>query len=263
MSIPDPIISPAVRLADDSAEWYLAMSFGRVSGYTRVSGIGYNPDVDTGTTPEDAWGGAGLYPWLAASTSLEMVSTSASDAAAGVGARTVSVTGLDANYLQVTQTITLNGVTAVAIPLPLFRINSIRVLTSGTSLFNVGDILVRDAGAGATRGIILVGIGVVNQAPYTVPAGFTLGVRQILLSVDSDAGTINKFASIRTYFKSPTGAPILSLPLGNTNGSSYNHLAEPLVMVPEKNDFSLRIMKASDNNTAVTCAWNGILRANT
>lgn len=95
-----------------------------------------------------------------------------------------------------------------------------------------------------------------------MPAGFTLAIRQILLNVDSDSGTINKFASIRTYFKSPAGAPILPLAIGTTNSQPYNHWIDQPIVVAEKNDFALRIMKASDNNTSVTAAWNGILHAN-
>lgn len=239
-----------------------SVSFGLVPRYTRAFGIGYNPDVDTGTTPEDAWGANGLYPWLPALASLEVVSTSAFDTSAGTGARTVTVMTLVGDYVSSPQSITLNGLTAVPVPIQAIRINGGRCLTAGTNGTNVGDIIIRDAGGGTVRGIILAGFGTARQAPYTVPAGFTLAVSYILLAVDSPSGSIGKFASVSTYFKSPTGAAFQPLQIGNTNGQPYNHFSDPPLIVTERTDFALRINTASDNNTTVTAGWNGILRAN-
>lgn len=242
-----------------------AVSYGLVPRYTRASGLGYNPDVDTATTPEDAWGNSGPYPWLSGLTSLEILSVgalAANDTAAGTGARTVTVTALDANYNIVSLVMTLNGVTPVALPSQVLRINAIRVTTAGSGNTNAADIILRDAGGGTTRGIILTGVGTSRQAPYTVPAGFTLAIRQILLVVDSPAGSVGQFATIATYFKSPTGAAIMPLVLGNTSGQPYSHFSDPPIMANEKTDFSLIITKATDNNTIVTAGWNGILRAN-
>lgn len=245
-----------------SPDFNSSVSFGLVPRYARAFGIGFNPDVDTGTTPEDAWGGAGLYPWLPALTSLEVVSTSALDTSAGTGARTVTVTTLVGDYVSSPQVITLNGLTAVPIPIQAIRINGGRCLTAGSVGANVGDIIIRDAGGGTIRGIILSGFGATRQAPYTVPAGFTLAVSYILLSVDSPSGSVGKFASVSTYFKSPTGASFQPLQIGNTNGQPYNHFSDPPLIVTERTDFALRINTASDNNTTVTAGWNGILRAN-
>lgn len=243
---------------------YTAIGYGLLApNYTRAFGIGFNPDVDTSTTPEDAWGGSGLYPWLTGLTSLEAVSTSANDSAAGTGARTVSFSTLVGDYVSTPQTITLNGLTPVPIPVQAIANNGGRVLTAGSLGANEGDIILRDAGGGTVRGIILAGVGVMRQAPYTVPAGFTLAIPWILLSVDSPTGATGKFASISTYFKSPTGAAIQPLRLGSTNTVPYNHFSDPPIMAAERTNFSLRINTASDNNTIVTAGWNGILRANT
>lgn len=78
-----------------------AVAYGQVPGYRRVTALGNNPDVDSGTVPEDIWAGGGAYPWMTGATALEIVSSSANDAAAGTGARTVTINGLDINYAEV------------------------------------------------------------------------------------------------------------------------------------------------------------------
>src|SRR5574343_290447 len=68
--------------------------------------------------------------WLTTLTTMTISSSSASDAAAGTGARTVTITGLDSNFNQVSSTVTLNGTTAVTIPVQLRRVNFIKVVRS-------------------------------------------------------------------------------------------------------------------------------------
>lgn len=239
----------------------LATSAGIAPTLSRAAGVGYNPDVDTGSVPEDAWGGSGLYNWMTGLTSLEAVSTSPNDTATGTGARTVSFATLNGSYGLAPQTITLNGQTAVPVPAQALRNNGGRVLTAGATGTNEGDIILRDVVGGTIRGIILAGKGSMRQAPYTVPAGFTLYVRQIALNVDSPTGALNIFANIETYFRAPGQAFFLPLSIGNTNGQPYADIIDPPIAVAATNDFALRINKVSDNNAIVTARWNGTLRS--
>ncbi len=241
-----------------------AVAIGNVPGYAAVRGVGFNPSVDTGTIPEDIWGGAGLFNWIDTPTALQVRSTSASDAAAGVGAQTVRFTTLVGDYAMLDQIVTLNGVTPVPIPTNCIAINGGRCLTAGSSGTNVGDLIVEDVAGATVRAIILAGKGATRQCPYTVPAGKTLVVPWLLLGVDSPTGAIGKYATIETYFKPVTGggAAYSPLRLGNTNGQPYNLFVDPPVVIPERTRFSLRVASVSDNNTAITGAWNGILKTN-
>lgn len=87
-----------------AAAWFhnflQAIGFSQVPGYRRVTALGNNPDVDTGAA-EEIWTAGGIYPFMTAATSLEIVSSSAADDSAGTGARTVLVNGLDAAYAEV------------------------------------------------------------------------------------------------------------------------------------------------------------------
>jgi hypothetical protein len=246
---------------DPPMDFYTAAGFGLLSpGIRRVVGLGNNPDVDTGTVPEDIWTGGGLYPFMTVATSLEIVSDSASDAAAGTGARTILLSGLDANYVEQSSILTLNGLTAVAVPIQYFRINQIMVLSAGSNETNVGLITVRDAGAGTTRGLIMIGTGISRQAVYTVPAGHTLSIHSILASLNRTTGTNN--VTIGFSFRTFTGVRRLTLEFSISDRSPYRHDGIPGITMAEKTDFSLRTTFTGGNNADVTGAFLGVLVAN-
>ncbi len=205
------------------------------------------------------WSGGGLYPWMTAATSLEIVSGSANDAAAGTGARTVTIAGLDANFAEVSQTVTLNGIAAVAIPTQLYRIQSALVVTAGSGGFNAGDITIRDAGAGTTRALLPLGYGITRQSQFTVPAGFTLQIISILTCINRPSTV--RDATIASFFQTQAGVRRLPLEF-SVDGNPYRHDGVPGLMVNEKTDFGLRCTYVSAANTDLTAAWLGILRTN-
>jgi len=243
------------------ADYLAAIGFGETPNIRRVTGLGHNPDIDTGTTPEDIWEGGGLYPWLAVASSLEVVSTSTADAAAGTGARTVVVNCLNASYVELPQTVTLNGTTPVAVPLQCLRVNSALITSAGSGKVNAGDISVRVSGGGTVVALIPIGYGITRQSNYTVPAGYTLQVFSQYIAALRSSGAAANFDAA-TFMQSPSG--FYRLPITITTGSNgvYRHDGDPGIIVQEKTDFILRVTSVTVNNTEVTGAWLGILRKN-
>lgn len=251
------------------ASWMI--SSGRLDGFTRAFGIGYNPSIDSGQTGS-AFGRAGgiMYPWITntAGQAMEVVAPGSTQdiGDSGTGAWTVVVSGIEpVTGLTITDTITLNGATPVPLPRPYWRINSFRTTRAGSTRKNSVDIHLRDVGGGATiRGIILAGKSVARQAAFTVPVGFMLLVPQIVFVVDAASGSTARKASFETYFAGPLPAPaILPLPINNSNGRPYNHDVSPPLIAVERTDFDLVISGVSDNSTIITAGWNGILKRNT
>lgn len=224
--------------------------------YRPLSVFGNNPDT---TAPEDIWSLGGNYPWMTAATSLEVVSSSASDSSAGTGARTISISGLNAAFVEVVQTITMNGITPVAVPTQLYRINSVSALTAGSNGTNVGAITVRDAGGGTTRGNIPAGYGTSRQSQFTVPLGYSMIVEQVLLSINRPSSA--RDATIASYAK-PDGAAFRHALEMSVDGNPFNQPIIVSVALPEKTDFGLRCMYTSSPNTDITAAWFGVLKAN-
>lgn len=239
-----------------------AVSLGRVAKMSRVTGLGNNPDVDTGTLPEDSWSGGGLYPWMTAATALQIRSTSASDTAAGVGARTVLVPTLDTAFVPVSKSLVMNGVTAVPFVGTAYRINMALVATAGTSETNVGDLIIEDVAAPNTvRCIIKAGAGISQQAAYTVQANAMLLVKQLYLGINAVAGSASRVATLTTYTKT-NGVIRLPITIQTANGIAYLHNMDPPIALTSGTDFSLRIGNLTDSNSDITGAWNGILVLN-
>jgi hypothetical protein len=241
-----------------SHDQYLNIGWGNIPGYRRVTALGNNPDIDT--APADVWTGLGTYPWMTGATALEIVSSSVNDAAAGTGARTVLINGLDINYVEVAQVVTLNGTTAVAISTSLFRIQSALIMSAGSGKVNAGILTIRDAGAGTTRAIIPLGYGITRQSQFTVPAGYTLQIISHVFSINRPSAA--RDVAVATFVQSPNGFYRMPLEL-SVDGQPYRHDGIPGIMVPEKTDYGIRCTYTSATNTELTAAWLGIMKLNT
>ena len=156
--------------------YLIDVAAGNIAGTSNVSKFGYNPAVGS-VSYESVWEGSNAYPWQTVADQLEVLSASANDTSAGTGARTVELQGLDSNWDILTETVTMNGTTAVTTTGSFLRIFRARVVTAGTSLRNEGTITIRDQDTSTTRALITdgttSGMGQTLMAVYTVPAGKT------------------------------------------------------------------------------------------
>lgn len=253
-----------------------AASAGLIQNVSRVATLGVNKDIDSLTQPEDVWAGSvlgslngydhKLIPFMESATSVEIVSDSANDAAAGTGLRTVLIGYLDANYAPKTTVLTLNGTTPVAFPETVRAINLVVRSTSGTFRgTNIGNISIRDTGGlGKTYSYMLAGIGFAQSSNYTVPAGYTLLVYSILFSVNS-VDTTARQADFSVPMLNSTGALAKALTVGVSDNSPYRHEAQnmPIFAAGEKTTTWITCDAVSQNNTTVTGAFIGIQIKNT
>lgn len=149
----------------------VALAMGQITNLVAGGISGLNTSVNA--TQEDIWEGGGSYTFLSAAEALEVVSSSASDAAAGVGARAVLVDGVDSTGASKQAVVSLNGTTPVAAG-SFLAVNRAVVLSSGSSAFNVGTLTVRTVAAATAQCIILPERGLSQMFIYTVPLGWSL-----------------------------------------------------------------------------------------
>ena len=137
-------------------------------------------------------------------STVDISSSSASDASAGVGARTIQIVGLGSNQQYQSEIITLNGNTVVTSVNTYYRLFFTRVLTVGTTGYNVGDIYIIKTGTGGTYSAGVPGtftiasalikvLATTNQGgscSYTTPnlANYEWIISSISLSSSTSAG---------------------------------------------------------------------------
>ncbi len=153
----------------------LSVSMGKKQGYSVVDKFGENPDVDTGSTPEDIWEFGGLYPYDTWGTApIQYVSSSDN----GDTGQTISVQGLDITGKAVTQEITTTGQAIVTLTTPLWRVY--RMANESNEGLDLTGILYCHTDPTPTNGvpsdasvrsIITNGNNQTLQALYTIPLG--------------------------------------------------------------------------------------------
>ena len=164
----------------------LQVARGQIAYHESVYKFGNNPAV--ADSVETIWPQGGLYSYLSAATVLKVSSSSTNDASAGTGARTVELFGLDGDYNEISETVTLNGQTAVNTTKSFLRIFRMVVKSAGTGGQNAGVIY---AGTGTvTTGVpankyatIAIGDNQTLMALWTVPAGYTAFLNQVYVTV--------------------------------------------------------------------------------
>lgn len=237
----------------------VAIAGGLFTGYSIVNKFGTNGDIDTGSTPEDVWEVGGTYTGFPDSSleTISLVSDSAADAAAGTGARTVRISGLDDNYDLQQETVTLNGTTPVASAGSYRRMHTMTVLSAGSGGVNAGVITARHTTTTSNVfGSIAAGRNQSNICAYTVPAGHTGYMRHL-------------HAALRGGSTASLDGGIWTRPFGGVFrqrrpfniGSSFR-MADQIyggLVFTEKSDITVRITAASANNIAMNAGFDLIV----
>jgi len=164
----------------------LQVARGQISYHKTIFKFGFNPDIDDSL--ETVWAQGGLYSHPSSASTMTVSSSSTADTSAGTGARTVEIFGLDADYNEVSETITLNGQTAVTTTNTYLRMNRAIVRSAGSGEQNAGVIYVGTgtvtAGVPANKyATIAVGDNQTVMCVWTVPAGYTAYLTQTDVTV--------------------------------------------------------------------------------
>jgi len=231
--------------------WDLQVGRGQISMHQYVFQFGQTATV---TTNQSVWATTGVYAFPASATVMKISSGSANDTSAGSGARTVRIVGLDANYAPISETVSLNGQTAVNTTNSYLRINDFYVLTCGSGNTAAGIIY---AGTGSvTTGIpatiyslMPVAYNAQTQAIYTVPAGYTAYVSSYTFS--SNNATANTICSGFLYvYLYGNNFPTIEASARFNGGNTFDrHFDYPLAFA-EKTDLDMHV--SSSNSGQMT-----------
>jgi len=236
----------------------LQVARGQITMHKPLFKFGINGDV--GTSVETVWAQGGTYVYPASATVMKISSSSADDAAAGTGARTISIAGLDASYNEISETVILNGQTEVNTVNSYLRIFRMFVVTAGSGATAAGTIY---AGTGTVTsgvpatvyGMIAFNANQTQMAFWTVPAGYTLYLMGVFYS--SGNSTANAWSNFQ-LIQRPLGGVFRQQSSTRMPGSGdfVLDLHTPIAF-PEKTDIEIRAV-ASAGASNVSAEFEGI-----
>jgi len=204
---------------------------GKMYDSEAVNIFGFNRVV--GTSFETLWNDGGDYVFPTSAVTMDLVSTSTSDT------MSVLVKGLDANYNEISETVTLTGTVAVTTSASFLRINS-AIILSGS---NVGGITISNGGT--TYGFIEAELGTTQSCIYTVPADRSL----YLFRIDFNSATVNpnKYLTVRNKLRSDAGR-ILHVAEATFATSQVSYDRQVPFKITEKTDFQFQAKSSSGTN---------------
>jgi hypothetical protein len=156
------------------------------------------------------------YSSVTTATKVQVSSASTDDAAAGTGARTLRVFGLDDDYNFQYDDITMDGQTAVESTKSFIRVFCAEVTSAGSGQTNAGIIYIIVSGTGGSysggvpgtlTGVwiqIIAGYGTETSGMFTVPAG-----RHYLIE-SGYAATVTQISNIQIWSYHPTNGVLLN-----------------------------------------------------
>lgn len=231
----------------------LQVSRGQIQNHTAVFRSAYSTVITTGQNYA-VWNRTANYTFPASAS----VMTISSSATGDVG-QVVLVTGLDASYNQIQETLALNGQTAVSSTKSFFRVNDMLVLTdspTGSIYFGTGTVT---AGVPANvYGFIYAGDNQQLGGWYTVPAGHSLYIQGG--SVNCSLANQNKLVTLN--FSTTVGGVRYSAAKIISSGGFQHYPYTPPLAVPEKSDLLDTATTTDASVSTVTANLSGILIKN-
>ena len=247
---------PLLRTTGSSYDWTINISAGAVDGTSYIEKFGMNVDVDS--NKETIWDGGEIYSYISTAETVAVTSTAGADSAAGTGARTVEIQGLDADYNVVLETLTIGGAAGTTEFIRIFRA---KVVTAGTSGINEGTISVTSSDTSTVLAQIGVdgtgsnaaGRGQTFMSLYTVPAGKTAYLTQWTVG----CGKQNTDA-VATFLARPEDGAWNAKDIITVSATTYAKDYKIPLQFTEKTDIEVRAYSTT-NNSLVSSTFNLIL----
>lgn len=241
----------------DPEDYYVSVARGRYPNTSLLTSFGYSPNTAS-VTNVNVWELATAWSILTTASTMEILSSSANDTAAGTGARTVLVMGLDANFNQIQEVVIMNGTSVVPLVNTYIVVNSVLQLTVGSNHANVGNITVRITSAGAIQGYILAGAGISRMGRFTCPDGYICLFKNIFILVNK-AGSTTASADLNVYLIQPDGSIYQGLP------ETVNNATPSIITLPTgfnigpKQTIAFTITSVSTTGLNISTGASGVL----
>jgi len=207
---------------------------GYVQGHEHVHKFGFNTSVTTSATL--IWNGGGDYTYPTTAAVLGVVGTSTTDNSQ------ITVQGVDGDYNELSNIVTLNGTTTVTTSGTFLR--AYRAFVSDDNE-PAGDVTITHSGD--TVAIVSEGEGQTLMATYTVPAGYTAYLYQLVFG--GAAEVANKFMTVRLRIREPGGI-FRTQAKYTTAAQTFEEVMEFPLKFTEKTDIEITAQASSGTQQA-------------
>lgn len=239
----------------------LQVGRGQIPGHSIVHVFGHNPDVDT--AEETIWPVNGLLGHPPVPTVMTISSSNANDTAAGTGARTVYILGINGTGGFVSETVTLNGQTPVSTTKAYDAIEQMAVMTVGSGGVNAGLIY---AGTGiVTAGVpdtVYSAVGVGDNLSlvghWTCPAGHTGYL--VLGSITCGTTSGNQYITARLKLRGQDGVVRTAALTTLVDGTAEYNFTYPVKIL--EGECVTATAKGTGNNNDVSSYFQIVLIRN-
>lgn len=233
----------------------LAISLGYLSGYDIVNKFGRNPDIDSGSVPEDIWNGSDIYTGFPTGSpeEFQIILSDAGDVGGVVTfqylASNISTEWQSAS-ITTTGTTTNTGVTG-------YRMHTAQFASGNSTTFNLGTVTIRHRTTTANVFCVMpIGRSQTNVCAYTVPAG-SIGILRRLFArvIGATSGNVDGALWVRGL----NGSPRLRRPFSASFSAPFEEYPYGGLQIPAGSDLTVRVSFASAVNLDVIAGFDLIV----
>ena len=227
-------------------DFNLQVARGQIQGHSTVNIYGYQPEVAQTFIP--IWENATAYTYPPSAITMYVAGTNGDSAS-------ILISGLDAGYKPISETVVMNGSTPVPTVKQYLRINSMQV-TAGSATNPAGVVTLKNLAANTIYAQINTGVGRTQAAIYTVPAGYTFYLSRIDVNTSLNG---SNFATYQNKTATPSG--VITLTQQAPFAINYNTQRVMPRAFSEKTDIQL-MCKVNSTAGVISISQEGYLIKN-
>lgn len=217
--------------------WHLQVSREQIENHKRLFKFGFNPDING--SEETVWDAGGIYAYPSAA--VAMTATTDAGTPANDNGVKILIQGLDADYNEVSQEITLAGSGTATTTQTFIRVY--RAYVSG-SQEPTGNINITNGGTTYAR--VSLGENQTLMSTWTVPAGYTAYLSH--LNIASGTTNNNQYITVKLIAREFGGVFRTQLKQSIGSGSVADFIMEYPLSFLEKTDIEIRALSSGSNN---------------
>jgi len=194
-----------------SKDFYTELALGNIEESEILVKFGEN--LSLGTTRETIWANGGLWePLIGTTGEIINISSSSNDDIfnTGDGGHTVTIYGLTTDYVGITETIPLTGITETSTSNRYTLINRAIVTTAGSNQINTGNITLTANDSATVQAYIPENTGITQQVFYKAPADHIVQVKGGYLAVLNN-NAVNAKVTFEMWYRYPTGIKLRTM----------------------------------------------------